>query len=148
MKEISDMCMKRGSSQGQHLALTVLFVPNWLDSSCTKSSFFESRKISMIFPLLVGCDVNQWTRSRRFWLLLSSPDACLGGRDTPVTSRPFPSADFLPGRFWITTCKDSSRRASSTPARKCEPLESARTPNLHVVFKNRNVSRNICSRIR
>jgi len=28
-----DICLKNGSSQGQNLALTVLFVPNSLDSS-------------------------------------------------------------------------------------------------------------------
>ena len=45
---LKDVCLKNGSNQGQDLALTVLFLPNSLETGST--TFFE------IFPDLITLD--------------------------------------------------------------------------------------------
>ena len=41
LHDFRDFCTNNGSSQGQHLALTVLFEPNSLDSGCVSGLGFR-----------------------------------------------------------------------------------------------------------
>jgi len=55
---IEDFCLKNGSSQGRNLAVTVLFVPNSLDSGMQKCCFFLRGARSVRSCLLHSGDTN------------------------------------------------------------------------------------------